>query len=190
MNRPIPQFHSIHCIIHTLAPFSLWFSFINRPFCADIETDARCSLSRSFVVTLVTLFQVAYTTLLCVDWTRRFPRRSLSSSTKLERRARYSVYARPGLTHETLFLLYYKLSCVFEIQNKPLTPTVTLRITYVMPFFASRASFECTYIEVHHIHHPPNHHRSIPDILIIWIVSSIISGIYFISILSCLSRRK
>lgn len=46
--------HPIHRIINALTflclfltiPLSLWFSFINRHSCADIETDVRCSLSK------------------------------------------------------------------------------------------------------------------------------------------------
>lgn len=63
--------------------------------------------------------------------------------------------AWPLLTKSSL--LYYKtIQVVFLRFETSLSHPPSLcgsLMTYVMPFFASRASFECTYIEVHHIIH-------------------------------------
>lgn len=141
VNRPIAQTHRTHHMYNQyshlflsfcLYGFFLFFPFINRPFCADIrDWRYRCSLSQSYVVTLTTL---------SLGGNRHTPRtrrsnarenvasrsRASRSLSGLSRREERDVPSTRDLIlnfplSSPFPIRHCKLSCVFEIRNKPLS---------------------------------------------------------------------
>lgn len=117
------------------------FSFINRPFCAlNIETDGRCSLSRSSVIVLLAAFSQWRDITLRRSNTNRLPYWSLNLSTfsmaGSKGGAQKFHLRRAWFWLEVLSTFSVNWVVFFDTQNKSLTPTVTLWITHVMPFFA------------------------------------------------------